>query len=46
MRLSSDKSKFANDILYEVIVNEEHGIEFPEYIKDGLEFIKEKLGDK
>lgn len=46
MRLSNSKSNFANEILYEVITNDQHGIEFPKYITDGLNFIKEKLGEK
>lgn len=48
MRLSKSKAKseFANEILYEVITNDQHGIELPKYITDGLDFIKEKLGEK
>ena len=38
--------EFANEILYEVITNDQHGIELPKYITDGLDFIKEKLGEK
>ena len=45
-RLSNSKSDFANEILYEVITNDQHGIELPKYIKDGLDFIKEKLGEE
>ena len=48
MRLSKSKAKseFANEILYEVITNDQHGIELPKYIIYGLDFIKEKLGEK
>ena len=45
-RLSNSKSDFANEILYEVITNDQHGIKLPKYITEGLDFIKEKLGEK
>ena len=46
LALSNKKSKFANQILYEILIDEEGTFlpQLPKYIQDGLNFLKQKLG--
>ena len=44
-KLSSSKSDFANELLYQLSINEEDNLpELPNYIKDALEWLKTELG--
>ncbi len=43
-KLSEDKSEFANEILYQLLVNEDNDIKLPKYIEDGLSEVENMLG--
>ena len=44
-KLSSSKSDFANELLYQLSINEEDNLpELPNYIKDALKWLKTELG--
>ena len=44
-KLSSSKSNFANELLYQLSINDEDNLpELPKYIKDALEWLKTELG--
>jgi len=45
MKLSKDKSDFANQLLYNLLTNDEEDFpDLPQYITDGLDFIVRRLG--
>lgn len=41
---SSRKSKFSSELLYTLIVRDDHNIHLPKYIKDGFQWLKDSLG--
>ena len=48
-KLSNDKAKFANMLLYKEMTNKDDSkniFQLPDYISDGLKFIEQKLGEK
>jgi len=47
-KLANAKSEFANEMLYEILICDDMTKipELPQYIKDGLQFLEERLGGK
>lgn len=44
MKLSEDKGKFSNNLLFNLITNEQESIpKLPEYIVKGLKFLSDQL---
>jgi len=45
-KLSDSKSEFANEMLFEILISDDAAKipELPQYIKDGLRFLEERLG--
>lgn len=44
-KLAKDKSRFANEILYKILTNEDNGIKLPQYLEASFSFLKKKLGE-
>ena len=42
-KLANSKTKFANELLYQILINDNHMVNLPEYITNAFEYLKNKI---